>query len=135
MIDYGAPVRVFKNLKHGCYSIMQNGAVRASARQVRLHDVEFRIRESGRQRMLREQRRNVHAFVVGMLVDFVHPDEDRELGELSGRVAGYFPYEFPTFVDRATHTPVRFAAMVQLDERGVTYFDDDWTSKGLDRAA
>ena len=75
MIDYDKPVRVFKNLTHGCYSILQNGKLKASARQVLLRDVEFKVRESGRQRMIREQRRNVHAFAVGHLVDYVHPNE------------------------------------------------------------
>lgn len=69
MIDQNKPVRVFENLKHGCYSIMQNGMFRASARQVRLTDVEFRVRESGRLRMVRERRRNVHTFAVGRLCD------------------------------------------------------------------
>ncbi len=71
VIDQNLPVRVFKNWKHGCYSIMQRGVVRASASQVRLTNVEFRVREAGRQRMLREKQKNVHAFAVGHLVDFV----------------------------------------------------------------
>ena len=51
VIDRDQPVRVFKNLKHGCYSIMQRGVVRASARVVRLADVEFRVGEKGRQKI------------------------------------------------------------------------------------
>ena len=62
MIDHSKPVRVFRNWKHDCYSIMQDGRLRASAKQVRLANVEFQVRESGRQRMLVENRRNVHAF-------------------------------------------------------------------------
>ena len=53
MIDTTKPVRVFRNWKRGCYSIMQGGLVKASARAIRLHDVEFLVRESGRARMLR----------------------------------------------------------------------------------
>ena len=34
VIDRDKPVRVFRNLKHGCYSILQNGRLKASARQV-----------------------------------------------------------------------------------------------------
>ncbi len=92
MIDQKLPVRVFKNLKYGCYSIMQRGVIRASAKQVRLSDVEFRVRESGRQRMLRERRKNVHAFAVGRLVDYVHPDDARELVRMEGRDAFNDPY-------------------------------------------
>ena len=68
MIDRNAPVRVFKNLKHGCYSIMQGGVIKASARQVRLADVEFRVREAGRRRMLRERRKNVCPYIEAGLL-------------------------------------------------------------------
>ena len=42
---------------------------------LRPRDVEFRVRESGRQRMLKEKSRNVHAFAVGRLIDYVHADD------------------------------------------------------------
>ena len=118
-----SPVRVFKNPKHGCYSIMQRGIVRASARQVRLADVEFRVREAGRLRMLRERRKNVHAFAIGRLVDFVHPDETRCIEPMPGR-AVYDPYRFDSFVDRDTRAPVLTAKAVHFDEHGVTYAAD-----------
>jgi len=120
-IDPEAPVRVFKNLKHGCFSIMQGGRICASARAVRLAEVELRVRAAGRERMLRERRRNVHAFAVGRLVDFVHPGEPRTLGPLAGRRAYYDPYRFSSFVDRETSAPLLGAAVVQLDESGIRY--------------
>jgi hypothetical protein len=121
MLDWERPVRVFKSLKHGCYSIVQDGRLRASAREVRLREVEFRVREAGRQRMLRDGRRNLHAFAVGRLLDFVHPDETRTLGEMSGRPIHYDPYRFAHFIDLETLEPVKGADLVQLDERGVIY--------------
>lgn len=123
MIDQGRPVRVFLNWKRGCYSIFQDGLVRASAREVRLADVEFRVREAGRQRMLRERRRNVHAFAVGRLVDYVHPDDPRRLAGLGGRGVVYDPYRCATFVDRETGSPVAGARLAQFDERGASYSD------------
>ncbi len=125
VIDESLPVRVFKNLKHGCYSIMQRGVIRASAKQVRLRDVEFRVRESGRQRMLRENRKNVHAFAVGRLVDYVHPAEERELAPMAGRSAFYDPYRFPCFVDRETNAPVIRVNVAHFDEHGVVYSIDE----------
>ena len=121
MIDYSKSVRVFKNLKHGCYSIMQGGKLKASARQVRLADVEFRVRESGRQRMVREQRRNVHAFAVGRLLEYIHPSDARSMEQFEGRAVYYNPYRFTSFVDRETEAPIASAELVQLDENGVTY--------------
>jgi len=121
VIDHDKPVRVFKNWKHGCYNIIQNGRLEASAKQVRLIDVEFRVRESGRERMLRDQRRNVHAFAIGHLMDFVHPSEHRDLEHMPGRGMYYDPYQFASFVDRETQEPVESARFVQLDEQGVIY--------------
>lgn len=124
MIDMAKPVRVFLNHKHGCYSIFQNGAVRASASQVRLADVEFRVRESGRQKMLSENRRTIHAFAVGRLVDHVHPSEDRALEKLDGRRVRYNPHEAGHFTDAETGEPVTFAAAAHFGEDGATYQGD-----------
>ena len=121
MIDYDRPVRVFKNWKLGCYNIMQSGKLLASARQVRLSGVEFLVRESGRKRMLERGRRNVHAYAVGRLVDFVHPDESRNLVQITGRGVFYNPYQFSSFVDHETRDPITAAEIAQFDESGVIY--------------
>lgn len=121
MIDASNPVRVFRNWKRGCYNIMQGGRVVACAREVRLRQVEFRVREPGRQRMLRLRRRNVHAYAVGWLLDHVHPQEGRALGAIAGRTLFYDPYRFSSFVDAESHLPIRYAELAQLDEGGVVY--------------
>jgi len=121
VIDLNKPVRVFRNWKHDCYSIMQDGRLKASARQLRLCEVEFRVRQSGRLRMLRNRRKNVHAYAIGRLLDFVHPEEDRNLEGMGGRGVYYNPYEFSTFVDGETRFPVTFVSAAQFDERGVVY--------------
>ena len=121
MIDHNKPVRVFKNWKLGCYNIMQNGKLLASAKQVRLAGVEFLVRESGRKRMLERGRRNVHAYATGRLVDFVHPGDARDLGKMEGRRVFYNPYSFSSFVDNETQTPIKSAEFAHFDESGVVY--------------
>ncbi|HSS64272.1 MAG TPA: hypothetical protein VLS27_07550 [Gammaproteobacteria bacterium] len=121
MIDPVKPVRVFKNWKLGCYSIAQDGRLKASARQVRLADVEFRVRQSGRRRMLEKGVRNVHAYAIGRLIDFVHPEETRQLERMSGRATFYDPMRFAAFVDSETKVPVIYAGAAYFDERGVIY--------------
>ncbi len=121
VIDRARPVRVFKNWKHGCYSIMQDGVVRASAREVKLHGVEFLVRASGRARMLRLKRKLVHAYAVGLLEDFVCPDDGNLLPPLAGRIAFYDPYRFDSFVDRDTLQPVFAAEQALLCDRGLIY--------------
>lgn len=125
MIDKNLPVRVFKNLKHDCYSIMQRGVIKASAKQVRLSGVEFRVREAGRQRALRENRKNVHAFAVGRLVDYVHPSDPRDIEPIEGRTVFYDPVRFPSFVDGETKTPVTAVSAAHFDEHGVIYQLDE----------
>lgn len=125
VIDKDQPVRVFKNFKHGCYSIMQRGVIKASARVVRLSDVEFRVRENGRQRMIREKRKNVHAFAVGRLVDYVHPSDSRDIAPPDGRGLFYDPYRFGSFVDSETEAPVTAVRVAHFDEDGVVYSLDE----------
>ena len=125
VIDKNLPVRVFKNLKHDCYSIMQRGVIKASAKQVRLSGVEFRVREAGRQRALRENRKNIHAFAVGLLVDFVHPSDPRDIEPMAGRAAFYDPFRFPSFVDGETNDPVIAASAAHFDEDGLIYQLDE----------
>ncbi len=121
MIDYSKPVRVFKNWRLGCYGIMQDGKLLASAKQVRLEGVEFLVRESGRQRMLRRRRRNVHAYAIGHLSDYVHPSEQRALAPMHGRGVFYDPHRFSSFVDTETRSSVTRAESAQFDESGVVY--------------
>ena len=120
-IDRHKPVRVFKNWTRGCYSIMQDGALKASASQVRLSDVEFLVRTSGRERMLRGARRNVHAYAAGLLVDFVHPSDSRRLERVNGRRVDYDPFKASSFLDEDSEERVGAASAAHFDEDGVTY--------------
>ncbi len=121
MIDTNKPVRVIRNWKHDCYTILQNGRPRASAKQVCLADVTFLVRASGRNRMLREHKRNVHAYAIGRLVDFAHPDEARELVTAGDRLVVYKPYDAATFIDVESGAPVSAASLVHFHEHGVSY--------------
>ena len=120
-IDRLKPVRVFKNWTRDCYSIMQDGVLKASASQVRLSDVEFLVRASGRDRMLRDARRNVHAYAVGLLIDFVHPCESRRLERVNGRRVDYDPFKASSFLDKDSEERVGAASTAHFDEDGVTY--------------
>ena len=62
-------VKVYRNLhsKGGTlYSVMNSkGRVIGHVESILLENVKFHVREGGRQRVLREKRKNVHAFVIG----------------------------------------------------------------------
>lgn len=66
-------VQVYKNLHRHAYSIRaasgaSKGLVIAHARSVLLFDVRFHVSEAGRQRVLRDKARNVHAWAEGFLL-------------------------------------------------------------------
>jgi hypothetical protein len=68
-IDYSKPVRVYKNLNKGCWSIQQNGLVKAYSDEINLFDCKFLVNQSNRHRVIKTKRKNVHAFVRGYIWD------------------------------------------------------------------
>jgi hypothetical protein len=100
-LDYNKPVWVYRNLRHGrkarpLYSVMQNGRVLQRTHRILLTDVHFVVHEGGRQRVLFEKRKNVHAFVVGhiavdgaMGIDKTGPDPPVKV-MYNPYVCGYF---------------------------------------------
>ena len=121
MLNANLPVRVYWNYKHQCYSIFQAGAVRASARQVRLVDVEFRVREAGRQKALEQGRKVIHAYAIGTVADYCHPDNPNVLPVIHGQSAFYNPHQFATFVDQETLEPLTYADEAYFGPEGVRY--------------
>lgn len=106
-------VMVYYNLHLKTFSIMYQNKVIAHADYVRLEDVEFRVRPGGREKVRDEKRKNVHAFVIGDLVDYCeHPCND--IPEPSGIVVTYDPYKYDTFVIKDTKKPVRNAETVEM---------------------
>jgi len=68
IIDPTKPVRVYRNLGHHVpefWSIQQNGLVVAHCDNLTLEDCSFKVSESGRQNVIRNKRKAVHAYVIG----------------------------------------------------------------------
>ena len=65
--DYNKPVQVYWNFHKKCFSLRQNGLVVGYANCISLKDAQFKVSEAGRQRVLRTRRKNVHAYVQGLL--------------------------------------------------------------------
>jgi hypothetical protein len=116
-------VRVYRNLKHGrkaqpLYSVMHKGKVVDRVRQILLTDVRFVVNEAGRQRVLTEQRKNVHAFVEGEMVD----DKGAYGIDASGRNLpvriSYNPYLAGHFL--ADDRPVKSARIALINASGIT---------------
>tara|TARA_R100001244_G_scaffold29457_1_gene28645 strand:+ start:710 stop:1147 length:438 start_codon:yes stop_codon:yes gene_type:complete len=100
LIDPAKPVEVYKNLHRGCWSVRQSGIVRFHTYAIALEQCQFKVSESGRQRVLKEKRKNVHAFIKGI---FIRKDDlvDRDFGGpfllVEGDKVTYDPYTMSTF--------------------------------------
>lgn len=115
-------VRVYRNLHKHCYSIVamqgpDKGRVVAHANTVLLHDAVFKVSEKGRQRVLKEKRKNVHAFVVG---EWKGPYPVLEESVVKCLVpVTYNPYKYKDFVTVGSERPVRKAKIVYLNSCGI----------------
>lgn len=115
-------VRVYKNLRLSTkrdpmYSVMYKGRVIAHVRSIILAGAKFIVRESGRQRVLREKRKNVHAFVEG---EWARGKKAHRLfGTCFFSEVKYNPYMAPTFIRTAYRTPIHIADGAMIGKSGV----------------
>lgn len=87
-------VKVYRNLRRKCYSIMYKGRVIRHEAYTLLINVRFNVRAGGREKVRREKRKNVHAFVEGE-----YGTTDLNAYNLSDLVrVSYNPYKNETFV-------------------------------------
>lgn len=114
-------VRVYRNLHKNCYSVValegeNKGRVIAHEQVVLLEDTTFKVSQKGRERVLREKRKNVHAYVKGTLLT---PDSPLE-GCIGGweRVT-YNPYKMTQFQLERSQCNVYQAGIALLTSKGV----------------
>ena len=103
-------VEVYFNLHKKLFSVRSRmtGKVIAHVDKVSLCDPKFVVRKSGRDRVRREGKKNVHAFVKGKLLN---PTEDTLLEALvkaltEGKAVTYNPYKYESFVYADTEQPI-----------------------------
>lgn len=91
-------VFVYRNLHNDCFSVrsVDTGRVIAHVKSVQVSDARFIVSEAGRQRVLREKRKNVHAGVEGVLV----MDPTLMWRPCRTRVVTYNPLRGPHFTDQ-----------------------------------
>jgi len=127
-------VFVYFNLHKKCFSIKalegdRKGLVIAHRDVVVLENCKFKVSEAGRQRVLREKRKNVHAGVTGEWTESVRDNADFEHLSIMGRQVTYNPYKYASFVIKVPEQPIGFADVVAMKvmptaegiKRGVIY--------------
>ena len=129
-------VEVYRNLHNGKLSVRDRKTKRVVAHvdNITLAGVCFRVSQAGRERVLREGRKNVHAFVSGKVVGFegATPYKGRDLDEYiweggrklllsgDGRIATYNPYKYDCFViPQEGYRRIQTTGMCHIDTKGV----------------
>lgn len=109
-------VFVYFNLHKKCFSVKalegeNKGRVIAHTHDIRILAPSFKVSEAGRQRVLRERKKNVHAGVVGWYNTAVNVEK---IGEGYVHIGvKYNPYIYSSFVDK-DEKPVTYAATAHL---------------------
>lgn len=123
------PIWVYRNLSYPqdgvWYSIMQRGLVIGHTQIVDLRKCTFKVRESGRQKVIRTGVKNVHAYVVGTIADR-EPAWHTHYEKLSGR---YNPLRAGTFEvvepEDGTWIPMGKARAAHLGPQGLMVWGTD----------
>ena len=119
-IDESRKVFIYKNLHKDCWSVKQDGLVKMHTHDLTLFDCSFRVNQRGRQQVLEERRKNVHAGISGY-IDLPWDEEDVSREGQQTKLAMYNPYKYTTFVRVDNGEPVFWSSAVRMEtpkERG-----------------
>lgn len=113
-IFLGKKVMVYFNLHKKTFSVSYDGKVILHADYVKLGNVEFRVRSGGNERVRREKSKNVHAFVIGTLLDYCEYPCDDIPNPSSDKIVTYNPYKHNSFIYKDSEEPVYNAKEVDM---------------------
>ena len=89
---------VYFNIRRKVFSIVVDGRVMRHASRVCMRNCRFKVSDAGRLRVIKDQKKNVHAKV--------HDEVVHCFPRQGGRAATYNPYRDLTFVHRDDGSPV-----------------------------
>jgi len=104
-IDFTKPVKVYRNLHNGKFSITQRGAVVGHCSELKMQKCMFLVNQAGRQRVIATKHKNVHAFICGFIVD-LNTEYVKGWQVLD---VYYNPYQYSSFVYKnayGKHLPI-----------------------------
>lgn len=121
-------VEAYYNLHKKCLSYRPIGGKVRHALTLQMRDVKFAVQPAGRERVLLEGRKNVHAFVRGELISADETSRLEEvdveaatdlLDDLGKRKVTYNPYKYDSFVYADTGERVDRAGQVAIIDRNI----------------
>ena len=107
----GSKVEVYWNLHKKCWSIRHaHGnliADRPHRTYLEMEDVTWVVQQGGRERVLREGKKNVHAFARGTLIETKGFPHHKRQGRGRAVAVTYNPYKHSTFINVDESSPLR----------------------------
>ena len=107
-------VMVHYNLNKHTFSITYKNKLITHADHIKLNDVEFRVRPGGRDRVLKDKRKNVHAFVIGTLLEYCKYPCESLPNETNNNIVTYDPYKYSSYVMKDTKEPIYRVGGVEM---------------------
>mgnify|MGYP001304335971 FL=1 len=95
-IDPNKKIEVYFNLHKKTWSVRQSGRVVGHTDSIQVRNPQYVVSQKGNERVRREQKKNVHAFVRGYVVDGLPIFPDKQ------KFVSYNPYKNNSFVERGT---------------------------------
>tara|TARA_Y100000034_G_C6693213_1_gene305320 strand:+ start:174 stop:590 length:417 start_codon:yes stop_codon:yes gene_type:complete len=92
-----------------------------------MNNVQFIVSKAGRDRVLKEQRKNVHAFIRGELVGCRRSNEPFPI--LPGGIVTYNPYKYDSFVCTTTKKPIYKSRKIYIDKTGHVFYEKQFSKK------
>ena len=114
-------VRVYRNLHTGTLSLQtyikgKGWRVKSHPKSIYLLNAVFKVSEAGRQRVLKQRRKNVHAYIYGDWESASSPKVWEDWGE-----AYYNPYKTHCFIDKLTFEPIHEAPAAIVRPKRISY--------------
>ena len=110
-------VEVYRNLHRNCWSVRHNGRVIDHVDSISLRDAKLVVQPAGRAKVLRENRKNVHAYIKGTVTLL----SDDRFNNIPTHKVTYNPYKYSSFVLNDTEEPIYYAEYVHLNNCGAGY--------------
>jgi len=115
--DLGRGYKIYFNLHKRCYSVQawdtdkKGWRLYKHSNALHVKDVKMEVNENGRQRVIRDKRKNVHAFLRTPFADCISKKSGNGPGRKLKNVCKYNPYKYSSFVNATAEDPIH-----KLDE-------------------
>ena len=123
-------VKVYFNLHKKLFSVValegkDKGRVIEHTDSIDLSMPIFRVQKAGRERVLKEKRKNVHAYVAGYKCKLKSDEEIAKIGDYEWVKATYDPYKYDSFVSVVDKKRVSHCRYARLSlDKGLRVSDD-----------